>query len=393
MLLYKYEAISSGGEKISGSIFAENYRSAYKLLHSQKSCPLKIVPVPISSGKISIEDLLVFFLHIDLQLKCKMRVNEAIESFLKLHGNKVLKSSLASILIDLRNGDSLGNAFEKCSKLFDPVITGLLKSAEKTGNIAGITSNILKFLKLRAEWKNHIKRAIGYPIFIACVALLVLVSSIALLGPQVSALIQDFGDGNVPFITHFVIDFLPNLCAFIASLAPIILGLFLLFISSKKCQVYIMACILKVPTIGDLLLKTNFWQVSKIMHIALDAKLDFIEAMNIAINSIKIQNIKDEFLKARQKITDGYPIAEAFSSIKFASSALISAVDIGEENSDLSASFEHISSNQYEEIILDIKDLGRNLSVGLTLFTGLIFLLIICGLFFPIYSYVEVAGT
>lgn len=393
MLLYKYEAISNGGEKISGSLFAEDYRGAYRLLHSQRSCPLKITPVPLSSKKVSIEDLLVFFLHIDLQLKCRMRINEAIESFLALHGSKVLKSSLAAVLIDLRNGTPLGEAFEKCSKIFDPVITGLLKSAEQTGSISEIISNILKFLKLRAEWKNNIKRAIAYPIFIACVAVLVLILSIALLGPQVAGLIQDFGDGNIPPLTHFVIDFLPHLCGFMAGLVPIILALFLICMASERCRFYIMSCILKIPKIGDLIVKTNFWQVSKIMHIALDAKLDFVGAMDIAVSSVKIANIREELLKAREKITEGFSISEAFAGMKFASSALISAVDIGEENSDLSASFEHISDNQYEEIVLDIKSLGQTLSVGLTLFTGLIFLLIICGLFFPIYNYVEIAGA
>lgn len=393
MLLYKYEAISNEGDKVYGSLFAKDYRDAYRLIHSQRSCPIKITPVSLSSRKVSVEDLLIFFLHVDLQLKCKMRINEAIESFLALYGSKVLKSSLAAVLVDIRDGASLGEAFEKCSKIFGPVITGLLKSAEQTGSIAEIISNILRFLKLRTEWKNNIRRAIAYPIFIACIAVLVLILSTALLGPQVVGLIQDFGDGNVPTLTHFVIDFLPNLCVVMVCLAPIVTALFLLCMISERCRFYIVGYILKAPKIGDLIIKTNFWQVSKIIHIALDAKLDFIRAMDIAVGSVKIANIQEELQRARKEIVDGYSISEAFAGMKFVPNALISAVGIGEENGDLSASFEHISDNQYEEIILDIKGLGQILSVGLTLFTGLIFLFIICGLFFPIYSYVEVAGA
>ena len=61
MLLYKYEALSDSGEKISGSIFAENYKAAYESIHSRKNCPLKITPISISNKKVSIEDLLIFF--------------------------------------------------------------------------------------------------------------------------------------------------------------------------------------------------------------------------------------------------------------------------------------------------------------------------------------------
>lgn len=393
MLLYKYEALSDSGEKISGSIFAENYKTAYESIHSRKSCPLKITPISISNKKVSIEDLLIFFLHIDLQLKCKVKINEAIESFLELHGSKILKSSLAAILIDLRNGSSLGEAFEKCDKIFDSVIIGLLKSAERTGKISDIIANILKFLKLQSEWKNNIKRAIAYPVFLACIAIFVLVFSITLLGPQISSLVRNFGANEIPLITQFVIDYLPLIFQCFICFLPFIFFIILLCIVSEKCRFFIMGVVLKIPKIGSLIIKTNFWQLCKILHIALDAKLDFIEAMDIAISAIKIKNIKNELLEVREKIVEGYSISESFSEMKFISASVISAIGIGEESNDLSSSFVHMSNHQYEEIILDIKSLGQFLSVGLTLFTGMIFVLIICGLFFPIYSYVEIAGA
>ena len=115
--------------------------------------------------------------------------------------------------------------------------------------------------------------------------------------------------------------------------------------------------------------------------------------MDIAISAVKIKNIKNELLKVREKIVEGYSISEAFSGMSLISTSVVSAIGVGEESNDLSSSFAHMSNNQYEEIIVDIKSLGQFLSVGLTLFTGIIFVLIICGLFFPIYSYVEVAGA
>ena len=393
MLLYKYEALSNSGEKISGSIFAENYKAAYESIYSRKNYPLKITPIFISNKKVSIEDLLIFFLHIDLQLKCKVRINEAIESFLELHGSKILKSSLAAVLIDLRNGSSLGEAFEKCENIFDSVIIGLLKSAERTGKISDIISNILKFLKLQSEWKNNIKRAIAYPIFLACIAIFVLIFSIILLGPQISSLIQNFGADEVPFITRFVIEYLPLISHGVICFLPFFILIMLLSMIIEKTRFFIMGLVLKIPKIGQLIIKTNFWQLCKILHIALDAKLDFIDAMDIAISAIKIKNIKNELLKVREKIVEGYSISEAFSGMSLISTSVISAIGVGEESNDLSSSFAHMSDNQYEEIILDIKSLGQFLSVGLTLFTGIIFVLIICGLFFPIYSYVEVAGA
>ncbi|MBR1733860.1 MAG: type II secretion system F family protein [Alphaproteobacteria bacterium] len=394
MLLYKYTAISSDGEKISGSVFAEDYKDAYKTIYLRKKHPLSIVQIPtVSSEKISLEDLLLFFLHIDLQLKCKVKINDAIESFLELHGNQVLKTSLAAILIDLNSGVSLGEAFEKCNKVFGSVIIGLLRSAEQTGKISDIISNILKFLKLKSEWKNNIKRAIAYPIFVVFIAICVLIFSIMFLGPQIISLIQNIEGSHDNFwLTFFIAEYLPHFLEYTIYFVPIFLLLAFLFLVNKKARFVIMNFILRIPSIGPLIIKTNFWQVCKILHIALNAKLDFLSALNLAIDSINIENIRNEIVNARDKIIEGYSISDAFSNTKFISKSAISAIDIGEESNDLSTSFASISDNQYEEIILDIKMLGQSLSIGLTLFTGAVFILIICGLFFPIYSYVEIAG-
>jgi len=392
MPIYKYIALSIDGQKVDGSILVDDYETAYNSLRARKCHPIKIKMERQSSGKVDIEDLLMFFLHIDLQLKCKVRINDAIESFLNARGNKILKSSLAVILEDLKNGVSLGEAFEKCESMFDSVTIGLLKSAEKTGRLSEIISNILKFLKLQSEWKNNVKRSISHPIFVAIISILVLALSIGLLGPQITSLIQSTGNEDIPIITKFILYMLPQFFKATCCFLPIILLVIFALISNKKTKLMLMGMVLKTPKIGPLIAKINFWQFCKISQIALDAKLHFIQALDLAIDTISLDNIKQELLTAKNRIIEGSSISEAFSKVKFISTSVLTAIDIGEESSDLSASFNHMSKGQYDEILLDIQSLGQYLNSGIKLFAGLIFVIILYGLFFPIYSYVEIAG-
>lgn len=392
MNLYEYVAISNDGEKILGSVFAENYNAAYRAVYEKKKKPLKISKV-IPSKRVNPEDLLMFFLHIDLQLKCKIRINEAIESFLTLHSDKLLKSSLAAILLDLKSGTSLGKAFEKCDKIFDPVIIGLLKSAEQTGKLSDIISSILNFLKLQSKWKNNIKRAIAYPTFIVCIAIFVLLFSITLLGPSIKDLIRNFGTGEVPLLTQVLIEYVPDILKTFLYLFPFVCIILAGINFSPKIKFRLMNYILKIPKIGSLIVKLNFWQICKVIQIALEAKLDFISSLDIAIKAVEIENIKKELYAVENKIIDGYSISEAFSEAKFIPRTTVSAIDIGEESGNLVTSFKHIGDTQYEEISLDIKSIGQKLSIGLTFFAGMIFVTIICGLLFPIYNCIEIVGV
>jgi type II secretory pathway component PulF len=118
-----------------------------------------------------------------------------------------------------------------------------------------------------------------------------------------------------------------------------------------------------------------------------------MDAMNLSIAATLFETIKNELTRAKNLIADGYSIGESFAKTKFMSHEMLSAIFMGEESGDLSGSFSSMSQAQYEEILLDIRILGQQLSVGLAIFTGLVFVLIVSGLLFPIYSYVEMAGA
>jgi type II secretory pathway component PulF len=321
-------------------------------------------------------------------------VDKALESFLEFHGNKTLKASLADILNSLQDGESLGAAFEKCAEIFDETIIALLKSAEETGKLSDVIKNILKFLKLQSNWKNHMRRALAYPLFMTALAILILTFSIYLLAPQVTLLLQDYGTADgIPFATMFVLYVLPGLVETLGFLLLPLLAALCPLALTKNGREKIKECLLKIPKIGSVIQKISLWQFCKILHIALEAKLGFMDALSLAIESVKFKSMVDELLRAKHYMADGYSIGESFSRIKFVSGEVLAAILIGEESGNLSAGLGHVSDAQYDEILFGLKSLGQQLSIGLTAFTGLILALILCGLLLPIYSYVEVAGA
>lgn len=393
MSIYKYVVISNNGTKNEGAVFVDNYEEAYNLLLLRRCVPISIRQIKLSSESISIEDMLMFFLHMDLQLKCKVRINEAIESFLNVHGNKILKLSLESILYELRNGVSIGNAFEKCRFIFGDVIVSLLKSAEKTGNVSDVISSILQFLKMQSDWKNNVRNAIVRPLYITVFVILILIFSIVFLGPQVVSLVQSVGDEALPLMTQFVMNVLPTISKILLCVSFFTSLLLLVAVTCKKGKDIIVNIILKVPKIGPLIVKIGFWQFCKILQIALSAKLDFMQALNLAIEGIEINKIKNELLVVQNKIAAGYSIAHSFSEIKFIPNTIVSAIYIGEESNHLLSSIDRLSENQYKEITLNIQSLGQNLEDGIKLFAGILLILIVGAFFIPIYNYIEIAGV
>ncbi len=388
MKIFKYEALSKKGNKKSGVVLADSDHVAYKTICKKELIPIDIAKVHRVSSKISLEELLVFFMHIDFQLRCGLKINEAIDSFADSQNNKILNVKLLEVSDALKNGQSLKEAFK--NSIFDKVISGLLNSAEKTGSLSEIISNILAFLKLKNEWKEKAKSALAYPIFITLVAIIIMWICITFLGPQVISLLDDYNSGEIPFLTNFAVNYLPVFGIIFTVLIVAIFCCFACFSSSKKFRKNLQNYLLLIPKVGSILKKIVLWNFFKILQIALDSKLDFIKSLKLGIDSIEIEDIKNDFENVKSKILSGYKISETFSSSKYITPSIATALYVGEAGNNLPDSMRHISDELYKEILHELEIFGRSLSIGLTLFTGGIFIFILSSLIFPLYNYIGV---
>lgn len=390
MLIYKYKAISFDGKKENGAIIAENQLEAFKKLKLKKYHPISLEKKKISTNKVKAEELLILFMHIDFQLKCGVSINKAIESFLSFHFNEELSASLAKVLSSLKSGMNLSVAFESCADIFGDTILGLLKASEKTGKLGVSVSNILNFLKLESQWKQDIRNALMYPCFLLLLSIFVLLFSLNILGPQIADFFKNFQNYNLDSypLTKFALS-IPDYYKEISCLLVLLIVFSISIFSNKKYREYFLNKIISIPKMGDLIAKIFIWKSCKIIEIAISAKLEFIDALNLALKSQNLEDIQTEFNKAKQQIIAGFSVSSAFANMRYMPKDILVAIYIGEDSNNLKDAFSHITSSIYNDILYKINVLGKTLSVSFTILTGLVFVFIVFSLIYPIYDLVD----
>lgn len=392
MSLYKYESIDTFGDKKSGALVAKNQREAYEILLQKGIQPIELKRQYFTSKKISTEDILLFFLHVSFQLKCSVHINDAIDTFIDFHGDAVLNATLIKVSEDLKNGEKISDAF-KNNCPFNPTIIGLLKASEKTGCLMETISSILNLLQLQNNWTKQLRRILAYPIFIALLAVVILFVSSHFLGPQVISLIQNYGKNEVPFLTRFAVEILPKLSIFLGIILLFIIGTIILVRFNKSGRNIILQMLFRIPIFPKILTQITLWQLFEILHISYIAKLDFMSAFNLALSEIHMKKLQNQLISVKTKIMNGYKISTSFSTIPAISTDIAMAMFVGEEGNNLEHTFKHISEKVYSNLVNNIKLLGDIMSVSITLFTGIIFVFILCSMFSPIYDYIGTAGT
>ena len=392
MNVFKYRALNEAGEKHNGMILADNADNAYHIVCAKNLKPISVSEANKIKSKIKLEEILMFFLHIDFQLKCGVKINEAIDNFIDQQNNKEFNIKLLEISTSLKNGESLGNSFK--NSIFDQTIVGLLNSAEQTGNISEVIASILSFLKLKKDWNDKVKSVIAYPLFITFTAIIIMWFCITILGPQVAELIKDYDQSaDLPLLTDFAINYLPQISSTISTILIIAISIFYLSSFSKNSRQFIYETLLKIPKIGNLLKTVSLWQFCKVLQMSLCAKLDFINAIDLSIDSIQFESIKSDFLSVKSKMLNGSKIAEAFAASNYLPPSILTALSVGEEGNHLAESMNHISDELYKSVLHQLENFGKFLSISLTFITGSIFIFILYSLFYPMYSYMEIVRS
>lgn len=122
----------------------------------------------ITLRRIKNSELLNIFIQIEMILKSKLTLNDALNIVLKSCRSKLLKQLLLSMQSAIKSGCPISEAFIKYEKQVDPLIISFFKIAQSKGNTTMIVSAICEVLSVRKKNKELIVSSLSYPLVIFC---------------------------------------------------------------------------------------------------------------------------------------------------------------------------------------------------------------------------------
>lgn len=129
--------------------------------------------IPILSELIKSYLFFQLFLSISIIVKSKYQFQIAIEHSKYIIKNLYIQEMMKNILINIKNGNSIANSFEK-SLLFDDLTIRLLYTAEQTNNYETILNNITTYYKQKFIKSIKLFSSILEPTIVLLISLVVL---------------------------------------------------------------------------------------------------------------------------------------------------------------------------------------------------------------------------
>ena len=307
----------------------------------------------------------------------------------------MFKRALTKVSLDVNEGIALGTALRQWPKVFDQLSLAMVEAGEAGGVLDEALKRLAKLLEDNAKLQNQIKGAMGYPIAVLVIAILVFLGMTIFLIPTFSGIFEDLG-AELPAFTQMLVDLSALLRSPVAvyALGVILLTIWMLgrFYGTYNGRRTIDRLILKLPLFGDLILMTATAQFCRIFSSLMRAGVPILMSMEISSETAGNAIISDAILASRGMVQEGVLLSTALIRQKVLPDLALNMLAIGEETGEMDKMLSKVADFYEDEVGAMVKALTSMLEPAMIVVVGGIVGSILMAMYLPMFTVFEQIG-
>ena len=263
----------------------------------------------------------------------------------------MFKKALTAVGLEVNQGTAMGTAMRQWPKVFDQLTIAMVEAGEAGGVLDESLKRLAKLLEDNARLQNQIKGALGYPVAVLVIAILVFLGMTIFLIPTFAGIFEDLG-AELPLFTQLMVDLskLLRSSAAILFAGALLVGIWLFsrYYSTHKGRRAVDRLMLKVPLFGDLIMKTATAQFCRIFSSLTRAGVPILMSLEISSETAGNSIISDAILESRGLVQEGVLLSTALTRQKVLPEMALSMLSIGEETGDVPGALDNVATT-YEK--------------------------------------------
>jgi len=353
---YKYTVYDKDGKKISSFIEATDIEEAKNLLKDYTLVdikPTKSFSFNLSLSGVSKKELSKFLNTLGLYLKSTIPLLNALSLTKNQVENPKLIKLIDILISDIKEGKSFSSSLEnqKIVKI-PPYIVNSIKVAQESGKLSIVLIEMAKFLKDEDKLSSKTTSALVYPGFIVIVAITLVSFMLTTVVPKIVKIFVSLHQ-KLPTITQVVInsgDFLQhNYMKIIIIFIILVSIIMIMYKKVYKFKFFIHSISLKIPVIKQVIISKELGRFSYLTYTLTNSGVNFVNALNLSLNTIENEKIKSIFQRAIDDVVEGKKFSISLQKAGFFDKSFIQAIALAEETSEVSEILQNLSEIYFEE--------------------------------------------
>ncbi len=401
MTTYVWKGRTTGGEVMSGELAAESRRELTMALRrkkiilinaKEKSKGLSLSLKRAGSGSVKTKDLAIFTRQFATMINAGLPLVQCLDTLSKQTSKTVFREVISKVMKDVESGGTLAESIAKHRNIFSELYVQMVTAGEAGGVLDVILLRLATFLEKIDALKRKVKTAMMYPSVVLTVAVAATVFLLVFIIPTFAKMFKDFG-GQLPLPTRIVM----GVSDFIRSKWWLLVGVLAAVVvaakrirSSEKGRYKTDAMLLKVPAIGDILMKASVARFTRTLGTLISSGVPILDGLNITAKTAGNMVIQDAILKTRASISEGETISSPLRESNVFPPMVVQMIAIGEETGALDDMLGKIADFYEEEVDTAVEGLTSIIEPVMIVFMGGIVGTMVIAMYLPIFKMVSV---
>ncbi|HDH05601.1 MAG TPA: type II secretion system protein GspF [Nitrospirae bacterium] len=389
MPVFKYRGYDEKGSSTEGVIEADGQRDAALKIKTKGIFPKEITEAASPGKKILFKKFSPLILaditrRLSILLSSGVPLIEAITA-LSSEQKDEWRNLLTDIKEQLAGGASLARAMQEHSSIFPEFYTGMIAAGESSGKLTDVLLKLADFLESEINIKNRVRTALIYPIFMACVSIVIVLFLFTFVIPKITKIFEETSSA-LPISTVIIIWISAALKKFWWLLIALAAGVVMLYkkIMQTKKEI-IDAILLKEPT--GILMGLYMLRFSMTMGFLLSGGLPILRAMQLTSKATGNVVLENRITAARDMVSQG---AKLSTSLEGFPPTLLQIISTGEQTGKLPEVLEKTAESYSAEFDRKLQGVISLLEPCLILIMGLVVGFIVVSVLLPIFELNEI---
>ncbi len=335
MALFSYTGVDGRGQELRGTIEAESEREVVRILRDRSVFVLKVREggglkpdgglrsrlgdlagclLPHRYAPVGAGDLVVFFRQTALMLRAGYTLVTALDASNEMVPKLRLRRAIGRMSDEIRKGASFSAMLAEEKKIFSPMISNLVASGEKSGNLDEILDRLADSLERGREIRRQMVAAMFYPVFVLLVSLGVVIFLVLGVIPRFATFLTG-RNASLPASTQLLMD-VSGWARDYGGPVGIVLGvgLFGIFVAytTRPGKRAVDRAILALPLVGGAVLYGAMAQAGWCLAMLLRSGVTALESIRITSGVIGNLAVGDCFREAAEGLLQGRSLSKTF---------------------------------------------------------------------------------
>ena len=337
--------------------------------------------------KLDTEKFLIFNQQFVTLIKAGLPILKSLDLLADRLTDKKLGTFISGIRDDVRNGTLLSDAFGK-QGVFPPMYVTSVMAGEKSGSLTETLERYVHYQRLALAVRKKLLLSLIYPSLLFVMVILLVVFLVTYVVPNFAVLYSGMS-AELPGPTRVLIAVGTTARNYIlVGIGGLVaLGFaFRVWARGPKAQEIIDRMRLKTPVFGELWIKFQVAQFSRVLSTLLVGGIPLTQAMETAGDSVGSRLLKVTLEQVRKLVREGQPLSASLASTGVFPPLAIDMIEVGEQTGALPAMLGSVAEFYEDDVTTRTTAVLSLIEPLIMIFMGGFVAFVLIALYLPIFS-------